>query len=90
MSDFTFTDRLSWISWRANWRLRYAEASETIRAIKREIVRLRAENGNTGRIPGLQYDLHIERIHANGLMVERTEANEHKAAQLAERKQLAA
>lgn len=90
MSDFTFTDRATWISWRADWRQRYAQASDTIRATKREMVQLRAQAGTEDRISGLQYSLHLQRRHANALMEERTEANDHKAAQMAERHQKAA
>lgn len=95
MSDFTFsfTDRATWISWRSDWRQRYAQASETIRATKREISEIYA-GLRAGSIQGRQADPRLwslksallhQRRDANGLMEERTAANEHKAEQLAAR-----
>lgn len=38
----TIVDRLSYVAWRTDWRARYAAASETIRAVKRDLVAKRA------------------------------------------------
>jgi len=99
MANFTFTDRLSWVAWRADWRARYAEASQLIRAAKREAAELhvaRRGESEAGRRPidyrisSIQENLPYLRRAANTLMIERTEATAHKNEMLAEREQLAA
>lgn len=92
---FPFSDRLTWLAWRADWRLRYAAASEAVRAEKRVIAGLRADWRTTTdeqertrigyRADVLQSYLLRTRDHANDLMLERTAANEYKAKQLAAR-----
>jgi hypothetical protein len=100
MNDFTFTDRLSWISWRANWRAQYATASNHVRASKRQL----AELHSTRRLGGskaellhidaatssLQSELAHDRRTAHALMTERTKADECRVAQIADRRQMAA
>lgn len=97
---FPFSDRLSWLAWRADWRKRYAAASEAVRAEKRVIAGLRAdwrastdeaERTRIGyRADVLQGQLRHVRIDAHYLMLERIAANEQKAEQLTSREPLAA
>lgn len=87
----TITDRISWVAYRADWRRRYKEASEAIRAVKREIAKHRAiyrEFGNDCishryAADGMQWDLRRKREVASRLMDELNEAKEHKAAIMA-------
>jgi hypothetical protein len=100
MNRFEFDSRASWIAWRADWRARYATASEDVRETKRRLAALVAERRNAGtaekrqladyRASDLQGDLHRRRRAAHGLMVERTEARKEKDARMAARETVAA
>ena len=98
MNNFNFTDRLSWLAWRENWRVRYGEASEEIRAIKREMAQIHAlhrqwggiSNAKKNKLHELTYKLRMLRPGANKLMIERIEANEYKASLLSSSKMIAA
>ena len=91
MTDFTFTDRASWIAFRADWRARYKEATATIRATKGEIAghrRLRRELGEAGErhryaADGMQWRLRRERDAARYLMERLDAAKERKAEMMA-------
>lgn len=97
----TIADRLSWVAYRADWRLRYKQASDDVRACKREIAghrALRRELGQAGdehrhKADGLQCGLWSLRRDASRLMVELDKAKEHKVKLMtakAEETQLAA
>jgi len=85
MTDFTFSDRATWIAYRAEWKARYKKASQNIRALKHAMVENRG-NDNSDH----QRNLHYARITANDLMIELTEAKEFKAQQFAARTAVAA
>ena len=83
MSDTinTITDRTSWLAWRADWRLRYAEASEEVRAVKRamrDAVAVRRSGPGKAEVeridhtlmPGLQSSRENRRWKARRLMKE--------------------
>lgn len=90
----TIVDRVSFVAWRTDWRARYADASETIRATKRELVRVRADwrrNAPNASPNSYEYQANslIEhmpwlRRKANALMLERTAATDHRRAMFAE------
>lgn len=92
MPDFSFNDRISWLAYRSEWRTRYLEAADAIRATKREIAnhraqrRLLGEAGNSHLIAAdrLQHGLRYQRDIANDLMIELNEAKEVKDKQIAE------
>lgn len=86
----TIVDRVSFVAWRTDWRARYAAASETIRAAKRELVRVRADWGrNAPNASPNSYEYQANslienmpwlRRKANALMLERTAATDHRNA----------
>lgn len=80
--ELNFTNRETYLAWRANWRSQYKELSENIRSLKREIVKA----GNSDRASNLQRELHYERRLASRMMLIRKQATEHKNAQLAQAK----
>ena len=85
MAQFTFTDRATWMAFRADWRARYKAQSEEIRIIKREMASRKGQDNSS-----LQSNLHYLRQRANQMMVELNEAKEFKAAQFAARELTAA
>lgn len=85
MAHFTFTDRATWLAFRADWRARYKAQSEEIRLIKREMASRKGLDNSS-----LQSNLHYLRRRANQMMVELNEAKEFKAQQFAARAALAA
>lgn len=57
----TITDRTTYITWRTDWRLRYAKASEDVRIVKRELVRALADlRTNAPRIEGRTHEYRID------------------------------
>jgi hypothetical protein len=90
----TIVDRVSFVAWRTDWRARYAAASETIRAAKRELVRVRADwrrNAPNASPDSYEYQANslIEnmpwiRRKANALMIERTAATDRRESLFAE------
>jgi hypothetical protein len=90
----TITDRLSYVAWRADWRARYAAASQEIRDTKRELVRTRADwrrNAPNPKPNSYEYQVNtlIENLpwlrrKANLLMRERTGATETRDALIEE------
>lgn len=95
-----FDSRETWLSYRADWKLRYKEASEDVRATKRELQagtaarRTAPDEATRERIDeaasSLQSTLHYRRRTASALMQELETAKERKAELLAESDQLAA
>ena len=73
-----FTDRASWIAFRADWKVRYAAASATIRARRRSMIEASGEQQSN-----LQSSLHCDRRRANSLMDELNEAKEQKGKAIA-------
>ena len=99
MIDFTTaTDRLSWLAYRADWRIRYKDATQDIRDLKREIAghrTLRRELGTAGvshqyAADSLQVGLWRLRRDASRLMAELDAAKEHKAKLMAAKAEEAA
>lgn len=92
----TIVDRASFLAWRTEWRRRYAEASEKVRATKRELVRLRAawrrnEPNHSGRsyeylVNGRIEDLPWVRRPAAALMIEHRAVIAHRDRIMAEAK----
>jgi len=86
-------DRVSWLSYRADWRMRYKEISQKIRARRLEIAEHRRKRREFGlsadhhrhAADGLQCGLWVMRRDANALMGELGEAKERKAALIAAR-----
>lgn len=57
----TIVDRTTYLAWRADWRRRYAEASEDVRATKRELVRAMTDlRTNAPRIDGRTHEYRID------------------------------
>lgn len=92
MIDYTTTtDRASWIAYRADWRVRYKEATQAIRDLKREIAghrALRRELGTAGdqhryAADSLQVGLWRLRRNASRLMTELDSAKKHKVKMMA-------
>ena len=89
MTDITITDRSSWLAYRADWRLRYAEASEDVRSVKRsmrEAVDLRRGGASESEIDRIDHSLmpsyqsrrELHRVRARLLMKELDDAKEQK------------
>jgi len=85
MTNFTFSDRETWLAYRADWKARYKAQSEKIRALKRKMASMKGQDTSSE-----QSSLYVLRRTANDMMVELMEAKEFKNAQLAERQQAAA
>ena len=75
--EINFTNRETYIAWRAQWRTAYKEISETIRSLKKQI----ATAGNSEKASNLQRELHFERRLASRMMETRMEAKELVKAQ---------
>jgi uncharacterized protein len=96
----SIVDRLSYVAWRTDWRTRYAAASETIRAAKRDLVAKRAAwraNAPSDDTESYEYRINslIERMpwlrrQARILMHERTHATAWRDEAIAEIKAKAA
>lgn len=86
MTTFTFSDRDTWLAYRAEWKAKYRNQSDLIRGIKREL----REEVMQERASNLQSQLHYARIKANELMKELNAAKEFKAQQFAAKAALAA
>lgn len=92
MTDTTFTDRASWLAYRADWRARYKEITADIRATKAEMARhrrMRRELGTAGEghrhaADGMQCGLSRERAVASAMMRELDRAKERKAEMMAD------
>ena len=80
MTTFTFSDRATYLAFRASWKARYHAISEQIRENKRAQA---ANKGGDNSV--LQSKLHYLRSDANDFMVELAEAKEFKAQQFAAR-----
>lgn len=88
----TITDRTSYVAWRADWRIRYAAASEAVRTAKRTLVRLRADwKANVPRGANETYEFRINSLNerlpwlrrrAHAVMRERGPATEIRDALL--------
>lgn len=85
--EIAATDRTTWLAFRADWRLRYAQASEDVREAKRT---LRATYAAGRDASGDQSSLHYTRVAANRLMVELDKAKEAKAKRMADEAEPAA
>jgi hypothetical protein len=94
MTDLTtITDRASWLAFRADWRMRYRQASQDVRDVKRDMRALVADwrTGTIGsdaldeRMSYRQIDRHAARGVARNMMDELDEAKERRDALLAER-----
>lgn len=89
----TITDRTTWIAFRAEWRADYRNASDDIRAVKRDMRRLVAERRSGARsdedvdtrMSSNQFDREMGRREANRLMKRLEEAKRHRDALLASR-----
>lgn len=87
----TITDRTTWIAFRAEWRADYRNASDDIKAVKRDMRRLvadrrsgtRAADVIDARMSSNQYDREMGRREANRLMKRLEEAKKHRDALLA-------
>lgn len=73
---FSFTSRETYLEYRAQWRAQYAEQSQEIRALKRQI-----KEAPEFKQPGLQSTLHYARVKANQMNLELAEAKAYAAAQ---------
>lgn len=82
--ETAIVDRTSWLAYRADWRIRYAKASEDVREAKRT---LREAYARGNEASGPQGSLHYRRVAANRLMVELDKAKEAKAKRMAEAKE---
>jgi ABC-type tungstate transport system permease subunit len=89
MTNFTFTDRATWLAYRADWRARYKAQSQEIRATK-ALMKAANDLGQYSEASRLQSKLSSQRYWANQLMLELNEAKEFKAAQFAARELAAA
>jgi len=59
----TITDRTTYLAWRADWRRRYAAASEEVRSAKRDLVDAYAARlANAPRIQGRTHEYRIASI----------------------------
>ena len=84
-----FTNRETYIAWRANWRTAYRELSTEIREGKHAIRQAFREN-NYDKAATLQRELLANRTLANRMMELRKEAKEMAAEQYLKSKQLQA
>lgn len=78
MTTFTFSNRDTWLAYRAEWKARYKNQSEAIRALKRQMSSMKGQDTSSE-----QYQLFRLRREANQMMVELNEAKEFKAQQMA-------
>ena len=89
MSTITIADRASWLAYRADWRLRYAKASESVRKTKqtmRDAVARRRGGASQAEInkidhsimPSCQADREMHRACARRLMLELDAAKEQR------------
>lgn len=79
-NDLTFTDRESYLKWRAQWRADYEEISNELRALRRSIV----ENMKAGQYAGReQYNRDIKRTAAFHQLMQRTASKRKSAKQRA-------
>jgi len=76
-----FTNRETYIAWRANWRVAYKTLSKEIHDLKRKIKEDSRANLSTGRA---QNELRFLREQANRMMLIREEAKALKAEQLSQ------
>lgn len=87
MTNITITDRASWLAFRADWRTRYAAASEAVRETKRSMRSAVAERRSSSdrsiiaridedRMPSLQSAREFDRAYARRLMSELNSAKE--------------
>jgi hypothetical protein len=89
----TIVDRLSFVAWRSDWRARYAIASQDVRDIKRELVRIHADWRRNAPNPGPKsYEYQINSLNehlpwvrrqANLVMRERRAGTDRRDALLA-------
>jgi hypothetical protein len=80
---FPFTDRESYIAWRAEWKATYKTNSQTIRDLKREIKELQRSGEHAGTQQSMREYLRV--IQRNAL-IERAEAKVEAKRQYDERK----
>jgi hypothetical protein len=85
MTNFTFDSRETYLAYRQDWKARYKAASDDIRATKKNLQHYYKE-GNYDEASYMQSKLHFQRVFANKLMVQLTEAKAFKNEQLAARK----
>lgn len=89
MSTITISDRASWLAYRADWRLRYAKASESVRKTKRtmrDAVARRRGGASQAEIneidhsimPRCQANREMKRASARRLMLELDAAKEQR------------
>lgn len=79
--EIAITDRRSWLAYRADWRVRYAKASEAVRSAKRT---LHATYAAGDEASCQQASLHYQRVAANKLMIELNKAKDAKTVRMAE------
>lgn len=73
MTNLTFTDRASYLAFRKDWKVRYAELTLEIRQA-REDIKAAYREGNDSRAATLQYRKACLRRDANSFMNTLTEA----------------
>ena len=89
MPTITITDRASWLAYRADWRLRYAKASESVQKTKRtmrDAVSRRRGGASQAEInkidhaimPRCQAERELKRVRARRLMLELNAAKEKR------------
>lgn len=100
MPTITITDRASWLAYRANWRLRYAKASESVQKTKRALRdtvsrrRCSASQAQINEIdhaimPRCQAERELKRVCARLLMKELDDAKKQKNTLLRSEKESA-
>jgi len=77
--ELNFTNRETYLAWRANWRAAYKELSAEIRTGRGELANTFRENSQ--KAYGIQSELRSNRILANRMMERLKEAKELSAEQ---------
>lgn len=94
----TITDRATWLAFRAEWRAEYRNASDDIKAVKRDMRLLVADRRSgakpadvvDARMSSNQFEREMGRREANRLMKRLETAKKHRDALLASRNDEAA
>jgi hypothetical protein len=82
--NITFTNKETYIAWRAEWRADYAELTTKIRSLRREMNEAFRDNRPAANA---QFQLRMARYKANEMMELRAEAKTRAAEQYAASRQ---